>query len=146
MHCATRKRKVVVKRNSEEIRAAFEARGCKVAVTANGTSYRAGGDILIVAPGVDPSFEAGVSIVKADFSAFDGTGYDGRGRRYDCWLVTAGDFVPATPAVWAQAAEDKRFRLGTESRSASNEIFLVHRDEKAKGLGDLAGAFAALGL
>lgn len=133
-------------RSSGEITKIFTAKGCTVAVESLGHSYRAGGEIFIYAPGVDPASE-GFTFTPADFAGFDGTGYDGRGRRYKVWLVTAGDYVPATAAEFANAAEDRRIGFGAEHRSCSSTRFYVHRDEKAsKGLADLGNAFAALGL
>jgi len=134
-------------RSSGEIRSIFEAKGCTVSIETLGHSYRAGGEIFIYAPGVDPASETGFKFSTADFAGFDGTGYDGRGRHYTVWLVTAGDYVPATAAEFANAAEDRRIEFGAEHRSCSSTRFFVHRDEKAsKGLADLGGAFAALGL
>ena len=134
-------------RSSAEIVEIFRARGCTVEVRSLGHSYRAGGEILIYAPGVDPASEAGFTFTPADIAGFDGTGYAGRGRDYAVWLVTAGDFVRATVAEYTNAAADKRLEFGAEHRSCSNVKLFVHRDEKAsRGLVDLGGAFAALGL
>jgi hypothetical protein len=130
-------------RSSAELVSAFQAKGCTVSVQGLGHSYRSGGEILIFAPGVD--MDEGVKFTPADFGAFDGTGYDGRGRRYTVWLVTPGDFVACSEAEYANAAEDKRISFG--ARSCSSLRWYCHRDEKSgKGLADLAGAFAALGL
>lgn len=135
------------RRSSAEIRRIFESKGCTVEVRSLGHSYRAGGEIFIYAPGVDPASDGGFTFTPADFAGFDGTGYDGRGRHYQVWLVTPGDYVPATPAEFANAAEDRRLEFGAEHRSCSNTRLFVHRDEKAsKGLADLGSAFAALGL
>lgn len=134
-------------RSSEEITRIFTDKGCTVSVESLGHSYRAGGEIFIYAPGVDPASDGGFKFTQADFAGFEGTGYDGRGRHYKCWLVTPGDYVPATPAEFTNAAEDRRIEFGAEHRSCSNRRFYVHRDEKAsKGLTDLGNAFAALGL
>lgn len=134
-------------RTPEEIREIFGAKGCTVDVRHLGHSYRAGGEILIFAPGLDPESDAGFQFTPADFRGFAGTGYDGRGRHFRVWLVTAGDYVPATAAEYANAAEERRICFGEEHRSCSNLRYYVHRDEKAcKGLADLGGAFAALGL
>lgn len=134
-------------RSSGEIWEIFSRKGCTVSVESLGHSYRAGGEIFIYAPGVNPASEAGFSFTPADFAGFDGTGYDGRGRHYRVWLVTAGDYVPATAAEFANAAEDRRIKFGAEHRSCSSTRYFVHREEKAtKGLTDLGGAFAALGL
>lgn len=135
------------KRTSKEIRDVFEAKGCTVMVESLGHSYRAGGEIFIYAPSVDPESEEGFTFTPADFAGFDGTGYDGRGRDYAVYLVTAGDYVPASEAEYANAAEDRRVQFGNESRSCSTLRWYVHREEKARtGLADLEGAFAALGL
>jgi hypothetical protein len=134
-------------RSSNEIQAVFSAKGCTVSVQSLGHSYRAGGEIFIYAPSVDPASEAGFKFTQADFQGFDGTGYDNRGRHYAVWLVTAGDYVPATAAEFDNAAEDRRIMFGAEHRSCSSTRYYVHKDEKAsKGLADLGGAFAALGL
>lgn len=134
-------------RSSEEILSIFTAKGCTVSVQDLGHSYRAGGEIFIYAPGVDPDSEAGFTFTPADFRGFDGTGYDGRGRHYRVWLVTAGDYVPASAAEFANAAEGRRISFGAEHRSCSSTRYYVHREEKAtRGLADLGSAFAALGL
>lgn len=133
------------KRSPEEIKQIFEEKGCAVEIEELGASYRAGGQIFIYAPGVDR--EKGLNFALADFEGFYGTGYDGRGRYYSVWLVTAGDYVPATAAEYGNAAEDRRFQFGAESRSCSNLRYFVHKDELAKkGLVDLTNAFEALGL
>lgn len=134
-------------RSSGEIREIFSRKGCTVEVEHLGTSYRAGGEIFIYAPGVEPDSDAGFTFTPADFAGFDGTGYAGRGRHYKVWLVTPGDYVPATPAEFANAAEDRRISFGAEHRSCSNVRLFVHRDEKTKkGLADLKTAFELLGL
>lgn len=134
-----------MKRTAEEIKKIFEGKGCAVDVTLLGASYRAGGEIFIYARGVDKT--AGLNFQPADFSAFDDSGYDGRGRHYSVWLVTAGDYVPATAAEYNNAAEDRRLRFGNESRSCSNLRYYVHKDELTKsGLSDMSAAFKALGL
>ena len=134
-------------RSSGEINKIFTAKGCTVEVESLGDSYRSGGEIHIYAPGLDPASDGGFQFTPADFAGFDPTGYDNRGRHYKCWLVTAGDYVPATPAEFANAAEDRRIEFGAEHRSCSSTRFFVHRDEKAStGLADLGSAFAALGL
>lgn len=127
-------------RTSSEIEAIFTAKGCTVSAESLGHSYRAGGEIFIFAPGVDPASTTG-------FEGFDGTGYDGRGRKWAVWLVTKGDYVPATQAEYSNASEGKRIAFGAEHRSCSNLRFFVHKDEKAAtGLNDLSAAFDALGL
>jgi len=134
-------------RKSEEIKNIFSARGCTVKVERLGTSYRAGGEIFIFSPGIDPSSLDGFNFEPAGFEGFDGTGYDGRGRFYDVWLVAAGDYVPATAAEYENAAPERRIKFGVEHRSCSNVRRYVHRDELAKaGLNDLSAAFTALGL
>ena len=134
-------------RSSTDIQSVFTAKGCAVQVRDLGHSYRAGGEIFIYAPGIDPKSEDGFAFIKADFTGFDGTGYDGRGRRHTVWLVTAGDYVPASVAEFTNAAEDKRIQFGAEHRSCSSLTYFVHRDEiKSSGLVDLGSAFAALGL
>lgn len=134
-------------RTSTEIKKVFEAHGCKVQVETLGHSYRAGGEIFIYSPEVDPTKSDGFTFTKADFSGFDGTGYDNRGRYYTVWLVTPGPFVPASDAEFYNAREDKRIKFGTENRSCSNTRFFVHKDELAiRGLADFSTAFAKLGL
>lgn len=135
------------KRTSGEIVTAFEAKGCKVIVRDLGMSYRAGGEILILAPGIPEEMTGGVKITKADFVGFDGTGYDGRGRSYEVWTVTPGEFVPCTGAEFANAPEDQRVMFGNESRSCSNVLRFCNKQSLAStGLADFGSAFAALGL
>ena len=133
-------------RSSEEIKSIFTAKGCTVSVEFLEDIYW-GGEIFIFAPGVDPNSDAGFAFSPANFRAFDVTGYEGRGRSYAVWLVTVGDYVPATAAEFFNAAEDLRIAFGPEDRSYSSAKCFVQRDEKAsKGLADLRVAFAALGL
>ena len=132
-------------RSSEEIRTAFTSKGCTVVVRDLGQSYRAGGEIIILAPSV--TLEKGVTFSKADFAAFDGTGYDGRGRSYSVWIATAGDYVPCTEAEYDLASTECRVAFGSEHRSCSNNLWFARRGELEKtGLSDFGGAFAALGL
>ena len=138
-------------RSPAEIRAAFEARGVSVVERLLGHSYRAGGEIFLVAPGV--AVEDGLpmgpcKIAKADFSAFEGTGYAGRGRHYSVWIFSpGGEMVSCTQAEWALASEDKRLAFGDEHRSCGNSLWYCDQSEKAtKGLADFGSAFAALGL
>lgn len=135
-------------RTIPEIRAIFEDRGCTVEVRDNGHSYRAGGDVFIYSPELgEISRDTGLSFTEADFAGFTGTGYDGRGRHYDVFLITPGEYVRATPAEFANAAEDKRLAFGAEHKSCSNRTLFVDRAELARsGLADMAGAFEALGL
>lgn len=118
---------VMSRRTPEEIEKIFTERGCAVECNTLGTSYRAGGEIFIYAPGVDVS--AGLEFIKADFVGFESTGYDGRGRHYDVYLVKAGEYVAATEAEYANASPDKRRMFGAEHRSCSNVVWYVHRDE-----------------
>lgn len=134
-------------RTSDEIRAIFESKGCTVEVLRLGTSYRAGGQILIYSPGISITLEQGVTVAKADFNAFDGTGYDNRGRLFQVFILTEGDYILATAAEFGNAAEDKRIQFGDETKSYSNIIYLVHRDELSRtGLADLDTAFSLLGI
>ncbi|MEM0447933.1 MAG: hypothetical protein QXT71_05220 [Thermoplasmata archaeon] len=134
-------------RSSGEIERIFTQKGCTVEVYYLGTSYRAGGEIFIYAPGLSPTSKEGFNFTPADFTGFDGTGYAGRGRHYKVWLVTPGDYVPASAAEFANASEGRRIRFGTENRSCSNIRYFVHKDEKEKkGLADLETAFKFLGL
>jgi len=138
-------------RSSEEIRTAFESRGVTVVERSLGHSYRAGGEIFLVAAGV--AVEDGLpvgpcKITKADFAAFDGTGYDGRGRHYSVWIFApGGTMVSCTAAEYALAAEDTRLGFGAEHRSCGNALWYCDQSEKeSKGLSDFGSAFAALGL
>lgn len=130
-----------------EIASAFKAKGCAVEIRDLGASYRSGGEIFIFSPGLSPESKGGFKFDLADFCGFDGTGYDGRGRRYYVWIVTAGEMVPATQAEYQNAVEGKRIAFGNESKSCGNEQWFVDRLEKAtSGLSDFGSAFAALGL
>lgn len=135
-------------RSSREIRKFFAERGCTVVVTHLGESYRDGGEICIYAPGVEPGSDAGFSFEQAPFDGFDDADYDGRGRRYSVWLVTSGEFVPATPAEYSQAAAERRMMLAEDKRSCSSSLrFFVHRAYRTSlRPADLVGEIAALGL
>jgi len=134
-------------RSPAEIRTVFEARGCAVVERFLGHSYRAGGEIMIIAPGITLDGVEGKKFTKADFSAFSGTGYDGRGRVYVVWIVTPGDMVPCTRAEHANCSESERITFGDAHKSCENMLYFCAASAKAsKGLSDFGGAFAALGL
>ena len=134
-------------RTPGEIRSAFEARGCTVIERSLGDSYRAGGEVFILAPGITLAGSEGKKFAKADFSTFDGTGYDGRGRHSAVWIVTAGDMIPCTAAEFANCAESERVAFGAEHKSCGNQMwFCLASAKAAKGLSDFGSAFAALGL
>lgn len=136
-------------RTPEEIRTAFEARGVVVIERELGASFRAGGEIFLVASGVAVA-EDGLpvgpcKIVNAGFEAFAGTGYDGRGRHYSVWIFSpGGEMVRCSAAEHAQAGQDKRLSFGSETKSSSNALWYC--DQSAKGLSDFGSAFSALGL
>lgn len=135
------------RRSSSDIKKIFEERGCTVSVQYLGHSYRAGGEIFIFAPGVDPKSEDGFDFKPADFKGFDGTGYDGRGRHFTVWLVKNGDFIPASEAEYRNAS-DRKIAFGSDWKSSrSARRYFVHRDEvKQLGLVDLESAFDELGI
>ena len=134
-------------RTSREIKAIFEAKGCLIESREHGTSYRAGGALLIISPELGENWRdsSELSLKKAEFSAFDGTGYDGRGREYSCYLITGGgSWSLVTQGQYEQLPESDRGVIGYESRSGDGVLFFG--DSKKDDLGDLAGAFEALGL
>lgn len=65
-------------RNSEEIKNAAKAVGLECSILRHGTSFRAGGTIIIH-PHKWTDMDS-VSVQKTG-TAFDTTGYDGRGRK-----------------------------------------------------------------
>ena len=137
-----------MKRSSTEICAEFGAKGCHCEVETKGLSYRAGGMIFIHLPGVEKSRKklaaTGINFKKLELIGFDDTGYDGRGRYYDCYAVTAGDYVSCTVAQYGNCAKEKKISFCTGRDSFE---YYAQKDElKINGLNDLSGVFAELGL
>jgi len=135
----------ITRRSSEEIREIFEKRGCQVVKHHFGHSYRAGGVVFIYAPGKGETSEYGFTFTPAEFSCFDGTGYDGRGRISQVFLVTLGSMVRATEAEFNNADPSKRIIFGDPAYNYCARF--VDSDELAKsGLADMASAFSVLGI
>lgn len=113
-------------RSSEEIKEAAEAEGLKCEILHHGTSYRAGGTI-IVSPHRWTDMDS-VSVRKTG-KGFDPTGYDGRGREYSVFVISdGGEWRSATEGEYEAVPEGERMVLGircSESRSTDGAIFLV---------------------
>ena len=77
-----------MKLSAKQIKQEFENKGCYVDMFNNGQSYRAGGTIVIFEPGLDQLPDL-CYVKKLDLVGFAGTGYDGRGRLYKVFYITA---------------------------------------------------------
>lgn len=133
-------------RSVKEIREFAEDKGMEIEVRNRGTSYRAGGDILCYPVGFE-WMHNNVSIRHEPRFGFEGTGYDGRGRWYDLWLIVpakegekAYKFVEYTS--YANVDGEKRLCIGNEEegRSGCNGLFFIEPD--ADRLCDLEELFA----
>ena len=124
-------------RTLKEIRQFAESKGMFMDVRDRGTSYRAGGDILCYPADFDWKNEE-VSIKHEKNVGFEGTGYDGRGRHYDLWiLVPARDgekkYVLAEYTSYLNVDAEKRFASATRKNigrvatacSLSNPILIT---------------------
>lgn len=113
-------------RSSEEIKEAAEAEGLKCEILHHGTSYRAGGTI-IVSPHRWTDMDS-VSVRKTG-KGFDPTGYAGRGREYSVYVISeGGEWRSATEGEYEAVPEGERMVLGircSESRSTDGAVFLV---------------------
>lgn len=132
-------------RTLKEIRQFAESKGMVMDVRDRGTSYRAGGDILCYPDGFDWQNEE-VSIKHEKNVGFEGTGYDGRGRHYDLWLlVPARDgekkYILAEYTSYLNVDAEKRLCIGNEEehRSGCNGLFFV--EPHSDNFGDLSEMF-----
>ena len=133
-------------RSINEIRTSVASKNMEMVIRDRGTSYRAGGDILCYPAGFDWEHE-NVSIKCQRSFGFEGTGYDGRGRWYDLWiLVPAKEGEKAYKCVeytsYLNVDADKRICIGKEEegRSGCNGLFFIEPD--ADKFGDLEEFFA----
>ena len=113
-------------RSSQEIKNAAKAAGLECSILRHGTSFRAGGTIIIHPYGWRDMDS--VSVRKTG-TAFDTTGYDGRGREYSVFVISdGGEWRSATEGEYEAVPEGERMVLGircSESRSTDGAIFLV---------------------
>ena len=133
-------------RNINEIKEFAESKGMSVDVRERGTSYRAGGDIVCYPVEFD-WMHNNVSIKREPRFGFESTGYAGRGRWYDLWLVVpAKDGEKAYKLVshtsYANVDSEKRLCIGNEEegRSGCEGLYFIESD--ADRFGDLEDLFA----
>ncbi len=142
-------------RSSEEIKEAAEAAGLKCEILQHGTSYRAGGTI-IVSPHRWTGMDS-VSVRKTG-KGFDPIGYAGRGREYSVFVISeGGEWRVAQRGEWEAVPNEDRMLLGIPdmfSRSTDGCHYLVKVSADTKtdmdillgvtepeGLGNLGDAF-----
>ena len=124
--------------SSDEIVKAAEKRGIVAEILYHGTSYRAGGTILIV-PCADWRDFTSMNVSKVG-EAFDGTGYDGRGRHFDVFRITdGGKWRIATLGEFEAVGEDSRLMLGSDYKSGDSPVLLV--DKEVNATADLDAMF-----
>jgi len=132
-------------RSVEEIREFAESKNMEIDVRDRGTSYRAGGDILCYPKGFDWR-NAEVSIKHEKDFGFEGTGYAGRGRSYDLWIIVPArshekKYVLAEYTKYYNVAEDKRLSIGKEEGQRSGCDALYFIEPNSDQLSDLSGLF-----
>jgi len=139
-------------RTSHEIEKIFMDKGMVVFDYLYGTSYRAGGAILI-APEKEMIYTQEDSTIpcvikKAKIQAFNGTGYDGRGRYYDIFMFSAPSdeqegMTRISKGEFCALKEEDRFSI-TSEKSGNIEMFFGYKSKDT--FGDLSELFEGLGL
>ena len=137
-------------RSIEEIKRFAATNGMDTEIRDRGTSYRAGGDIICFPTGFDwRNGEFAVSVARR--FGFEGTGYDGRGRHYDLWMLTPPNdgetaWTVVSEGGYANAKPEDRMVIGNESegRSGCNGIYIAKKG--ADDFGDLEEVFSAIKL
>lgn len=76
----------------KEIEKIFTLKGCTVVVNSFDQSCNGGGDIFIIAPGVDA--KKGYNFTMANFGALESA--NSNSREYQIYLITAGTFIKCT--------------------------------------------------
>lgn len=113
-------------RSSEEIKEAAEAAGLECSILRHGTSFRAGGTIIIHPHGWTDMDSVSV---KKTGTAFDPIGYAGRGREYSVYVISeSGEWRVAQRGEWEAVPNDERMLLGIPdmfSRSTDGCHYLV---------------------
>lgn len=133
-------------RNLDEIRTFFAGKGFEIEARDRGTSYRSGGDIICFPQDFDwRNGEFAVSVSRN--VGFEGTGYDGRGRHYDLWILTPPKdnetvWQVVTEGAYYNIPSEDRLVIGNESegRSGCNGIYIAKKG--ADNFGDLEAVFA----
>ena len=137
-------------RNLDEIRTFFARKGFDIEVRDRGTSYRSGGDVICFPQDFDwRNGEFAVSVSRN--VGFEGTGYDGRGRHYDLWILTPPKdnetvWQVVTEGAYYNLPSEDRLVIGNESegRSGCNGIYIAKKG--ADNFGDLEEVFASIKL
>ena len=133
-------------RSINEIKQFANSKGMEIEVRERGTSYRAGGDVICYPAGFEWR-NSNVSIKHEPRFGFEGTGYAGRGRWYDLWLVVPAkdgekSYKLVEYTTYANVDVEKRLCIGNEEegRSGCDGLFFIESD--ADRLGDLEELFA----
>ena len=109
-------------RTSKQIKDLGEAAGLEVTIINRGTSYRAGGDIIVSPKGWWEN-KTPVRVTLAPEGAFDGTGYDDRGRGFEIWnlIPDVSGMSPISKEDWEKLPESERALIGKCSEGRSGE-------------------------
>ena len=133
-------------RSINEIKKFAEGKGMEVEVRERGASYRAGGDVVCYPIGFDWR-NSNVSIKHEPRFGFEGTGYAGRGRWYDLWLVVPAkdgekSYKLVEYTTYANVDAEKRLCIGNEEEGRSGCDGLSFIESAADKFGDLEDLFA----
>jgi putative CRISPR-associated protein (TIGR02620 family) len=132
--------------NSKEVCAAVEAQGGEPRVCNYGHSYRAGGVIFITPKGWWDN-PVPVRVDRAVGEAFDGTGYDGRGRHYEVVRLApdntkTGGFLRVSAGEFTALAEADRVQFGSDHRSG-NALYFGRKSAAVEAVAGFAAGLMA---
>jgi len=121
------------------------AGGADVRKIYGGESYRSGG-VLVVHPVGYWDQPVPVRVETAPEKAWDGTGYDGRGRRWDIIRLVpdAAGMVPVTRGQWSKLDESDRAVVGGGGSSKSEDGAVHFGRPGADRKSDISGLLAGL--
>jgi len=132
-------------RSSQEMVELVRAGGADVRKIYGGESYRSGG-VLVVHPVGYWDQPVPVRVETAPEKAWDGTGYDGRGRRWDIIRLVpdAAGMVPVTRGQWSKLDESDRAVVGGGGSSRSEDGAVHFGRPGADRKSDISGLLAGL--
>ena len=124
------------KLSTEDLKAAAELKGQQALVIYKPHSYR-GGQTTVVCPQGFDFWKEPFSFKKMDLMTFDGTGYDGRGRRGVVYKLTPGGEYLLTEDELVEQYEST-LCVGTSRR---DKVYFYKPSEKEGLLGSIGELF-----